>query len=96
MLKNILHLAKSPLRLFLSNSYSLELLFILKKNKISTGIEASYELLVSPKPRLRAFNEFIRELLAAGLIVLEVGSDKRKKNIMLSDYSKKELKKKIL
>ena len=81
-------IASSQLKIFLSNGYSLELLFFLAHNNSHYSISETYALLVSPKPQKPSFDKFIQRLLAANVIHTATGSDKRKKSLSLSDETK--------
>ena len=76
-------LATSPLRSFLSKSYSLELLLMLEAEDVDSILDA-YDSLKSPKPKKAAFDDFIRRQIANGFIELEESGDKRKKKLVLS------------
>ena len=78
-------IASSQLKIFLSNGYSLELLFFLARDDGRYSISETYALLVSPKPQKPSFDKFIQRLLAANVIHTTTGPDKRKKSLSLSD-----------
>ena len=71
MLKAVRALADSRLWPFLSESYSLEFLLMLKAGGADSILDA-YDSLISPKPKKAAFDEFVRRQLAKGFIELEV------------------------
>ena len=81
-------IASSQLKIFLSNGYSLELLFLLARDDGHYSISETYALLVSPKPQKPSFDKFIQRLLAANVIHTKTGPDKRKKSLSLSDETK--------
>jgi DNA-binding PadR family transcriptional regulator len=85
MLNQIKNVSNSPLRIFLSTSYSLEILLVLAEVDTYQGLENLYNSLSSPKPKQPSFDVFIKRLLSEGWIVIEVGKDKRTKVISLSD-----------
>ena len=82
-LKLLQALSKSPLRSFLSQSYSLELLLTLRAEDAGSILEA-YDRLKSPKPKKPAFDAFVRRQIAKGFIEREESGDKRKKKLVLS------------
>ena len=86
MLNFIIELSRSEHRLFLSNSYSLELFLRLKESRNGAGIEELYNSLQSSKPKQQSFDRFIKVLHAKGLIEITIGSDKRKRNINLKEH----------
>jgi len=81
-------IASSQLRIFLSNGYSLELLFFLARNNGRYSISETYALLVSPKPQKPSFDKLIQRLLAVNSIHTTTAPDKRKKSLSLSDETK--------
>lgn len=81
-------IASSQLKIFLSNGYSLELLFFLARNNGRYSISETYSLIVSPNPQKPSFDIFIRRLLAANVIHTATAPDKRKKSLSLSDETK--------
>ena len=88
MYEGIRVIANSQLKIFLSNGYSLELLFFLARDDGRYSISETYALLVSPKPQKPSFDKFIQRLLAANFIHTATGPDKRKKSLSLSDETK--------
>ena len=81
-------IASSQLKIFLSNGYSLELLFFLARDDGRYSISETYALLVSPKPQKPSFDKFIQRLLAANSIHTTTAPDKRKKSLSLSNETK--------
>ena len=77
MLDNLEILLNSELKIFFSKSYSLELLFVLHKNKKhQKGIHEIYETICSPKPRQPSFDSFIQLLVLKNFIFLSINKDK--------------------
>ena len=88
MYEGIRVIANSQLKIFLSNGYSLELLFFLARDDGRYSISETYALLVSPKPQKPSFDKFIQRLLAANFIHTTTAPDKRKKSLSLSNETK--------
>ena len=87
MLKLVRSLSSSSLRIFLSNGYSLELLFILfynQTNKNHMGMDDIYSSLVSIKPKRSTFDKFIKRLIENNIVQKTNLLDKRKVGLILS------------
>ena len=85
MLDLLRKIAKSELNIFLSTSYSLELLYIFKNMNLIPSIVILYDLIEAPKPKKATFDAFIKRLIARGWIEMVEGSDRRAKGLRLSD-----------
>jgi len=85
MLNFITVLSKTNLKIFLSQTYSIELLYTLRDNNFNKkGIEEIYISLLSPKPKQASFNNFIQRLNSKGFITQLKDNDNRKKVYILS------------
>jgi len=85
MLNLITSLSKTNLKIFLSQTYSIELLYMLRDNNFNKkGIEEIYISLLSPKPKQASFNNFIQRLNSKGFITQLKDNDNRKKVYILS------------
>ena len=81
----ITFLSKTNLKIFLSQTYSIELLYILRDNNFNKkGIEEIYISLLSPKPKQASFNNFIQRLNSKGFLTQLKDNDNRKKVYILS------------
>ena len=78
-------IAKSELSIFLSTSYSLEILYLFQSMHVIPSIVNLFDLIESPKPKKATFDAFIKRLIAKGWIELVEGSDRRAKGLRLSD-----------
>jgi hypothetical protein len=87
MLSLIESISKTKLKIFLSESYSLELLFRIERNKEAFGKEEIYESIISFKPKKGSFDRYINRLISENHVILKVASDKRKRVMVLTDDS---------
>ena len=85
MINIITFLSKTNLKIFLSQTYSIELLYMLRDNNFKKkGIEDIYISLLSPKPKQASFNNFIQRLNSKGFLTQLKDNDNRKKVYILS------------
>jgi len=85
MINIITFLSKTNLKIFLSQTYSIELLYKLRDNNFNKkGIEEIYISLLSPKPKQASFNNFIQRLNSKGFLTQLKDNDNRKKVYILS------------
>lgn len=85
---NFFHsLSLSPLKIFLTNGYSLELLFIIVENQSvnkKKGMDEIFFSIVSNKPKRTTFDKFINRLIESNILYKTTLLDKRKVTLSLS------------
>jgi len=77
-------ISNSNLKIFLSESYSLELLFRIDANVTDLGIEEIYESIISCKPKKATFDRYIKRLVTENYLIVKVPKDRRKRTMALS------------
>lgn len=87
MLRSLRLIAQSELRIFLSEGYSLELLYILKTAAHPYSITQLYDAIIGPKPRKQTFDVFVRRLITLGFLTARDSNDRRQKGMTLSDLT---------
>jgi len=93
MLQLLQKFSSSSLKIFLSNGYSLELLFIIVDNqnqKKNMGMDDIYFSIVSAKPKRSTFDKFIKRLIETNVLCKTNLFDKRKVGLALSEEHYKE------
>jgi DNA-binding MarR family transcriptional regulator len=85
MLDSLRKIAKSELSIFLSTSYSLEVLCLFESMHFIPSFVNLFDQIESPKPKKATFDAFIRRLIAKGWIELVESNDRRAKGLRLSD-----------
>jgi len=87
-------LGNSQLRIFCTQSYSIELFYILLSNKKNNfGVDEIFNNLSLPKPKKSTVDSFIKFLITKGFVESLQNNDKRKKTLILSNKSIIEYKK---
>lgn len=70
------------IRFFLEKSFGLEILFLLKSEGELEGIENTYQIIVSPKPKYPAFKSFLIYLKDKRCINIENGQTKKSSKVL--------------
>ena len=79
------------IRFFLEKSFGLEILFLLQSEDELEGIENTYQIIVSPKPKYPAFKSFLIYLNDKNCINIKDGKTKKSSKILtLTDETLKE------
>ena len=79
------------IRFFLEKSFGLEILFLLQSENELEGIENTYQIIVSPKPKYPAFKSFLIYLNDKNCINIKDGKTKKSSKILtLTDETLKE------
>ena len=82
------------IRFFLEKSFGLEILFLLQSKGELEGIENTYQIIVSPKPKYPAFKSFLIYLNDKNCINIKDGKTKKSSKILkltdetLEDFSR--------
>ena len=78
----------SQLRIFCTQSYSIELFYILLSNKKNNfGVDEIFNKISLPKPKKSTFDAFMKFLIAKGFVESLQNKDKRKKTLVLTEKS---------
>lgn len=79
------------IRFFLEKSFGLEILFLLQSEGELEGIENTYQIILSPKPKYPAFKSFLIYLNDKNCINIKDGKTKKSSKILtLTDETLKE------
>ena len=70
------------IRFFLEKSFGLEILFLLYKEVELEGIENTYQIIVSPKPKYPAFKSFLIYLYDKRCIDIKNGQTKKSSKVL--------------
>lgn len=70
------------IRFFLEKSFGLEILFLLQSENELEGIENTYQIIVSPKPKYPAFKSFLIYLNDKNCINIKDGKTKKSSKIL--------------
>ena len=81
-------LAQSELRIFVSESYSLELLFILNDTDAPYSVKQLYDAIYAPKPSKQTFDLFVRRLITLGYLTAVDAPDGKTKRILLAEKTR--------
>jgi hypothetical protein len=84
MISLLNEISQSNLKIFLRESYSLELLFRIDANVSDFGIEEIYDSIISCKPKKATFDRYIKQLILEGYLIVKVPKDRRKRTMELS------------
>ena len=88
MLHDLRMLAQSELRVFVSESYSLELLFLLNDGDAPYGVKQLYDAIYTPKPSKQTFDLFMRRLVTLGYLTAVNAPDGKTKRIVLAEKTR--------